>query len=189
MDSGLLKKERDMENDNQANRTNSGQCKSEEMWRTTGKLQSKLGWRQWPTLSLTFSLYNYCDFLSFYCGFSKCIYTVQMLFSSVKRIQTNKQKTKLKAQPQSLKLHIIPSHVLRRQKTNEADHVTMVFQLSLSIQQMPATVYTHTQTNMYDLQPVMLPESWWKHCACWVLTPGLPSLWSVPAKVKDKQKI
>lgn len=74
-------------------------------------------------------------------------------------LQTNKQKTELKAQPQSLKLHIIPSHVFRRRKTNEIDRVTMVFQLRLSIQQMPVTLYTPTQTNMYDLQLVVLPES------------------------------
>lgn len=52
-------------------------------------------------LWLLVSLCNYCYFLSFYCGFSKCICTLQMLFSSAERIQTNKQKTKSKAQPQS----------------------------------------------------------------------------------------
>lgn len=30
-------------------------------------------------LSLTFTQSNYCDFLSFYCGFSNCVCTLQML--------------------------------------------------------------------------------------------------------------
>jgi len=52
--SGLLKKDWDVEKGNPANRTGSAQCKSEELWHTTGKLQSKFGWWVWPSLSLTF---------------------------------------------------------------------------------------------------------------------------------------
>lgn len=101
----------------------------------------------WPSLSL----FNYCDFLSFYCGFPKCVCTLQMLcLLQQKESKQTSKKTKPKVQPQSWKLHIrsrdgqtpVPSPVFRREKANKG-RASVALPVTLPAQPEPGRGHTH----------------------------------------------